>query len=126
MSIYLRKQMDEKSKREQAYVNEYKTTRPDAKWSLYPNSRAEKEAQIKAAKKADMVAMLGSQVREHKQVNEREHSREVEIGREMVQADLKMAMMDKTMRDFKQACFSKEMREAWQDQAQYKKHMKEI
>jgi hypothetical protein len=35
------------------------------------------------------------------------------MGKLLAEADLKKVQMDRTMRDFKRECFSKEMREAW-------------
>jgi len=73
-----------------------------------------------------MRKALDSQLKENLAKNVRERSRDIAIGQEICRLDMQSVNNERAMRDFKRERFSKAMRDAWQEQTEYKKFMKKI
>ena len=105
--------MAQKSIRDNQYVIDERSVKPDSLWTLETPTRAVTERETSVYNNKETKKILDRQVIERVKSNERERDEDLEIGREICRADQLSVEKEKQLLKFKKEQFCKETTTAW-------------
>lgn len=99
---------------------------PSKLWTIEaPNRRLEDEIKTKKQNE-DVCRTLDHQLQDLKQSREQSRETDIRVGKQMIEKDLAKTTMEEQVKAFKRHEMTKQLREAWGQQKQFKDNEKAV